>query len=163
MNLRSTAVVIALALLGAFTLLNWTAFTAPTTLSLGFAEVRAPLGLIMLVITAFLCVLFLAYIVFQQAGLIREARRMTRELNSQRELADSAEASRFTELRGYIAQELSGLASRGERAEQALAERMDRLDLALRERIAESERSLSAFVGEVDDKLDRIQPPRPDA
>ncbi|WP_298835367.1 LapA family protein [uncultured Piscinibacter sp.] len=163
MNLRSATVVIALALLGAFTLLNWTAFTAPTTLSLGFAEVQAPLGLVMLIVTAFLCVLFLAYIVFQQAGVIREARRMSKELKAQRELADSAEASRFTELRGHIAQELADLAGRGERSEQALTERLDRLDASLLERIAESERSLSAFVAEVDDKLDRIHPPRPDA
>ncbi len=160
MNLRSAIVAVVLALLGAFTLLNWTAFTTPTTLSLGFAEVQAPLGLLMLIITAFLCVLFLGYIVFQQAGVIREARRMSKELKSQRELADSAEASRFTELRSYIAQELAGLAARGERADQSLGERLERLDAALRERIAESERSLSAYVGEVDDKLDLLLPPR---
>jgi hypothetical protein len=160
MNLRSAIVAVVLALLGAFTLLNWTAFTTPTTLSLGFAEVQAPLGLLMLIITAFLCVLFLGYIVFQQAGVIREARRMSKELKSQRELADSAEASRFTELRSYIAQELAGLAARGERADQSLVERLERLDAALRERIAESERSLSAYVGEVDDKLDLLLPPR---
>jgi uncharacterized membrane protein len=163
MNLRSAAVVIAFALLGAFTLLNWTAFTAPTTLSLGFAQVQGPLGLIMLIVTAFLSVLFLAYIAFQQAGVIREARRMSKELKTQRELADSAEASRFTELRSHLDQELAGMTARGGHTEQLLSERMDRLEAVLRERIAESERSLSAFVGEVDDKLDRIHPPRPDA
>ena len=162
MNLRSAVIAIMLALLGAFTLLNWAAFTAPTTLSLGFAEVQAPLGLIMLVVTAFLCVLFLGYIAFQQAGVIREARRMSKELKTQRELADSAEASRFTELRNYIAGELAGLATHGSRADEALGERLERLDAALRERIAESERSLSAYVGEIDDKLDRLLPPRPE-
>lgn len=163
MNLRSAAIIVSLALLGAFALLNWTAFTTPTTLSLGFAQVQAPLGLLMLIIMAFLCVLFLGYIVFQQAGVIREARRMSKELKEQRALADSAEASRFTEHRSHIAQELAALAARGERSEQVLVQRLERLDAAVLERIAESERSLSAFVGEVDDKLDRLHPPRPDA
>lgn len=163
MNLRSATVVISLALLGAFTLLNWAAFTAPTTLSLGFAQVQAPLGLIMLVVTAFLSVLFLTYVVFQQAGVILEARRMTKELASQRALADSAEASRFTELRQHIDEGLAGMTARSERTEQQFNARLDRLESGLRERISEAERSLSAFVGEVDDKLDSIHPPRPDA
>lgn len=163
MNFRSATVVVALVLLGAFALLNWGAFSAPTTLSLGFADVQAPLGLTMLIVTALLSVIFLAYIVFQQAGVIRETRRMSRELMAQRELADSAEASRFTELRSYVAQELAGLAGHGDRTELVLKERLDRLEAALLDRIAESERSLSAFVGEVDDKLDHLHPPRPDA
>ena len=48
MNLRNLLVAAALALLAVFTLLNWTAFTAPTTLSLAFADVQAPLGVVML-------------------------------------------------------------------------------------------------------------------
>jgi len=152
MNFRTIAILVLLVLLGAFTVLNWAAITAPTTLSIGFTHVQAPLGLIMLIVTTLLFILFLGYLVFQQAGVILETRRMSKELKTQRELADSAEASRFTELRSYISQELTTLSSRIELAEQAL-----------RDRIAESERSLSAFVAEVDDKLDRLHPPRPDA
>lgn len=137
MNLRTTVLILAIVLLGVFTLLNWTAFNTPTTLSIGFTEVQAPLGLVMLMVTALLCVLFLGYIVFQQAGLIRESRRTAKELSSQRALADSAEASRFTELRNFVAQENAALAAR----------------------IEETERSLSSFLGEMDDKIDRLQPP----
>ncbi|MBX3604090.1 MAG: LapA family protein [Piscinibacter sp.] len=163
MNLRNLAVVLALALLGAFTLLNWTAFNAPTTLSLGFTQVEAPLGLIMLTVSAALCALFLAYIVFQQAGLILETRRTAKELKAQRELADRAEASRFTELRAYLADELARVAAAQGSATAALNERLDRLEQSVHERVAEASRSLSAYVGEVDDKLDHLFPPRPDA
>lgn len=152
MSLRSALIALVLALLAAFTLLNLAAFMAPTSLSLGFAQIQAPLGLIMLGVTAGLCVLFLGYIVFQQAGVIREARRMSKELQSQRALADSAEASRFTELRAFVAAEMSSLATR-----------LEGVEAETRTRIGESERSLAACIGEVEDKLDRLlpQPPRP--
>ena len=45
MNLRSALLILALLAIGLFALLNWTAFTTPTTLSVGFAEVQAPLVL----------------------------------------------------------------------------------------------------------------------
>ncbi|MDE2399141.1 MAG: LapA family protein, partial [Burkholderiales bacterium] len=98
MNLRTLTLAASLALLVVFTLLNWSAFTAPTALSLGFATVQAPLGLVMLVVTGAVCTLFLVYIVLQQARLIVETRRSAKEVKSHRELADKAEASRFTEL-----------------------------------------------------------------
>lgn len=144
MNLRSLTIAVALLLLALFALLNWPAFIAPTTLSLGFTEVQAPLGLIMLVATGVLCGLFLIYILFQQAGVIVEARRYAKELQSHRDLADQAEASRFTELRLFVESEFKGL-----------EQRVEQLHQRLEEKVAESTLSLSAYVGEVDDKLDR--------
>jgi uncharacterized integral membrane protein len=114
MNARTLALAIAFFLLAVFALLNWSAFAAPTSLSLGFAEVQAPLGLVMLVVTGIVSGLFLVYIVVQQAGAILESRRYEKELRANRELADQAEASRFTELRAYLASELARL--QGERA-----------------------------------------------
>ena len=159
MNVRTFAVVLALALLAGFTAQNWVAFTAPTTLTVGITEVQAPLGLVMLMVCAVLATIFLGYIVFQQAGVILEARRMSKELKSQRELADRAEASRFTELRGYLAGELERIVANTGSATDGVNTRIDRLEAALRERLAESERSLTAYVGEVEDKLDRLLPP----
>src|SRR5574337_747248 len=104
MNLRTLLIALTLAALAVFALLNWAAFTAPTALTLGFADVQAPLGLIMLVATGLVSALFLVYIVLQQAGVILEARRYAKELKAHRELADTAEASRFTELRSFLDQ-----------------------------------------------------------
>ena len=139
MNLRTYAIALLFALLAAFSLLNWVAFTTPTPLSLGFVDVQAPLGLIMLTFTALISGLFLVYIVYQQAGSLMEARRTAKELKLQRELADKAEASRFTELRSFLTSEMG----------------------TLRDKHEESTRTLSAYIGEVEDKLDRlITPPR---
>lgn len=156
MNLRNLLVVAAMALLAVFTLLNWTAFIAPTTLSLAFGEVQAPLGLIMLAVTGFISGLFLVYILFQQAGVILEARRYAKELNAQRELADMAEASRFTEMRAFLDGELRRLEAQRAAEMRELGARIEASEQRLVEMLAESTRTLSAYVGEVDDKLDRM-------
>jgi len=112
MNLRTISIALALLLVAVFALLNWSAFSAPTELTLGFATVQGPLGLIMLVVTGIVSALFLVYIVYQQAGVILESRRYEKELRVNRELADRAEASRFTELREYIGTEIGKFQAR---------------------------------------------------
>ena len=159
MNARTLAIAITLFLLAVFALLNWGAFSTPTALTLGFAEVQAPLGLVMLVVTGIVSGLFLVYIVYQQAGAILESRRYEKELRANRELADQAEASRFTELRGYLASELGRLeGQRAAEAQQAGA-RLQQLEERLQDRLDESARGLSAHLGEIEDKLDRVLKP----
>ncbi len=162
MNIRSLLIALSLAALGVFALLNWTAFTASTTLSLGFAELQAPLGLVMLVVTVALSAMFLVYIVFQQAGVILEARRYAKELKSHRELADTAEASRFTDLRVFLDSELRKLEAQQAASTRELNTRLSQVEQNLQDKLAESTRSLSAYMGEVDGKLDTLVPARPD-
>ena len=159
MNLRSFSISLVLALLAIFAVLNWPSFVAPTTLSIGFTSVQAPLGLVMLVATGLVCGLFLVYILFQQAGVILETRRNAKELKAHRELADKAEASRFTELRTFIEGELRRIEAEGAAASRELGARVEQARQELLEKLAESTRTLSAYVGEVDDKLDRLSGP----
>ena len=160
MNLRALAILIVLVALASFAMLNWVAFTTPTVLSLGFADVNAPLGVIMLVLTVLLSAMFLIYIVFQQAGVIVEARRYAKELKAHRELADKAEASRFTELRAFLDGELRKIEAQGGASTREVAARMELHEQQLQEKLAESTRTLSAYIGEVEDKLDRLLPTR---
>lgn len=161
MNLRTLFIALALALLGAFAVLNWSTFTTPTALWLGFVEVQAPLGLVMLVVTVAISALFLMYIVVQQAGVIMETRRFAKELKAQRELADTAEASRFTELRAYLTTELGRLEARSSSETNSSNPRIDKLEAHLRDKLDEVARSLSAHLGEIEDKLDRALHPTP--
>lgn len=94
--------VLFLVLVAAFALLNWPAFAAPTTLSLFFTSVQAPIGVIMLVALAVACIGFTAWAITLQGRALMDARRMTKDLQTQRDLADKAEASRFTELRVHL-------------------------------------------------------------
>lgn len=129
---RPLAFVLFLLLIGLFALLNWPAFVAPTTVSLFFTTVEAPIGVIMLGLLALVCVAFTAWAISIQGHALMDARRMTKELQAQRDLADKAEASRFTELRAHLD---AGLADTRRTVEQqgnslaaSLAELEDRLD-----------------------------------
>ena len=129
MQLRNVALLVVLGAVALFAALNWGVIMTPTTLSLGFAEVQAPLGLVLLVMLAVICALFLFYLVYLQTTVLLEHRRHARELETQRQLADQAEASRFTELRTL------------------LEARLDQL-----------ENSLAASIGELADRLGTNRP-----
>lgn len=137
MSLRSLLLLLVLAVLVLFVIVNWAAFTSPTTLSLLIGSVEAPLGLIMLLITGFLAAIFLGYAFYLQSSVLLETRRMTRELQAQRQLADQAEASRFTELRA------------------TLDARFDRVEQGLRTALDHATNGLAAQIAELDDRIAR--------
>lgn len=155
MSVRSLLIVAVLILIGLFAALNWSAFTAPTRLSLIFGSVEAPLGLLMLFVIALLTVLFLVFIVYLQTSVLLESRRYAKELQAQRELADRAEASRFTELRQFVETELAALRVAHQSSIESVSSRIDLAERALRDEVEQAANSLSAYIGEVDDKLDR--------
>jgi uncharacterized integral membrane protein len=99
MRLRSLFLLLILALVTAFTALNWSVFMADTPLSLGVTTLHAPLGLIMLGLLVFVVAYGLVYVLYLQTNVLMDTRRNAKELQTHRELADKAEASRFTELR----------------------------------------------------------------
>jgi hypothetical protein len=118
MRVLTGLVISLLAILSVFALLNWSTIAAPAPVSVGFATINAPLGLVMLVAAGLLTALFLAFIVYQQGAALVDARRFAKDLHAQRELADKAEASRFTDLRGYLHGELSRLEGKIDRVLQ---------------------------------------------
>ena len=116
-----------------FAVVNWTAIMTPVTISLIATDVQAPLGFILLSFTALTTVLFLSYVVYLQTTVMFDARRHTKELAAQRDLADKAEASRFTDLRGHLDAEFRKLA----------------------DQIEQSGNSTAASIGELEDRLER--------
>jgi len=110
MHIRTLLLLIVLGAIAAFATVNWNSFMTPTNLSLLFATIQAPLGLIMLGFTALLTALFLLFIAYLQASLLMDTRRHTREMQAQRALTDQAEASRITELRKFLESELLKIA-----------------------------------------------------
>jgi uncharacterized integral membrane protein len=155
--IRAVALFIGLTLVGLFALLNWTAFVTPTPLSLGVTTVEAPLGLVMLGVVGFLSVLFVVWAMTLQAGALMESRRVARDLQAQRDLADKAEASRFTELRTFLAAELNTVAVAQEQTRAMMMSRLDRAQEAARASQEEASNTLSAYIGELEDRLERAQ------
>ena len=151
MRARTFIALLVIALIAAFTILNWAAFNTPTPLSLGFTSFEAPLGLVMLGLLALVVVGFAVYLALWQGTILMETRRHGKELQAQRELADQAEASRFTELRTAMQAEFA-----------ALGERLTKAQDALRQEMRDSGNSLAATIGEIEDRLtreNRLPPP----
>lgn len=155
MSLRNVFLLLLVVVLAVFTIVNWSAFIAPTTLSLVVATVNAPLGLIMLVITGLLAALFLAYVTYLQSTVILEARRSAREITAQREIADRAEASRFTELRMFLEERLGALASAASASEGAMKALSDQSQQSMKGAVDQGVNTLSAYLAEVEDRLER--------
>lgn len=153
MRIRSLFLLFVLTLIGAFTALNWELFLANSPVSLGVATLQAPLGLVMLGLLFFVVVYFLVYVLYLQSTVLFDARRHAKELQTNRELADKAEASRFTELRAFLEAGLKQRAEQDRAAQQAVMGRMDALETALRTSVEQTGNSLSAYIGELEDRL----------
>ena len=141
MRFRLVVILICMALLAGFVALNWTAFAAPTVMSLGVASFEMPLGLAMLGLTVALFLVFVVYMAIWQARVLMEERQQTKELKLQRNLADQAEASRFVELRTAMLAEF-----------QQLSLQLKSSQTDVKTEVRESVNSLAAMLGEIDDR-----------
>jgi uncharacterized integral membrane protein len=155
MRARTLFLVLVLAVLAVFAALNWAAFTARTTLSLLVAHVEAPLGLIMLAVAAGLTVLYFLYAAWLETAALLAFRRQTRELDTQRQLAQSAEQSRYAELRRFLETELLALRPLPGEAAAGVIARLGELEEKLRAEVDKSGNTLAAYLGEIEDRLER--------
>jgi uncharacterized integral membrane protein len=155
MRVTTILLLVLLGVLTLFAVLNWTAVTAPTALSVGFTTIDAPLGLVLLVASAMLTAVFLGVILIQQATAFADARRSAKDLHAQREIADKAEASRLAEVRASLEAALRKIDVDAAAARAEEHARLARLEEAVIARVAEVENALSAHLAELEDKLDR--------
>ena len=125
MRIRTLLLAVLVLAVVLFAALNWVTFTTPTALSLGVTTVQAPLGLIMLCLLAAATALFLAWVIYLQGSVLLETRRQAKELQAQRDLADKAEASRFTELRQFMSAELARVTQASSEMRSNLLSRLD--------------------------------------
>lgn len=88
-----------------FAAVNWATLSAATTINLLVAEVQAPMGVVLLGLTALLTVLFFVATLYSRIGMLMETRRLQQELRAAREVADHAEASRIEALQRVILSE----------------------------------------------------------
>lgn len=155
MTLRATVLLIVFACLFAFIGLNWTEFSNPSTLSLGFTVVQMPVGFFMLGALLVVAALFAAYVMYLQASWALQQRRVFSELEVQRKLADQAEASRTAELLARVNTTFDLLTLSIADVKTTLEKKLNDVAQANQASIAEGTRSLSAHIGEMEDKLDK--------
>lgn len=155
MKIINFLILIILIVLVIFATVNWQAIITPVPLSLIFTEAQAPLGLILLSITGLLALLFLAFVIYMQSSTLMIRRKLNKEVEEQRNLANEAEASRFTELRTYLETELQQLVSHGEDYHQKVDTKLSELETAISGKVEETGTSLSAYIGELEDRLEK--------
>ncbi|AVO42882.1 Signal transduction histidine kinase [Simplicispira suum] len=146
MNLRSLLLTLTVVAIAALAVLNWNALAMSVPMSLGLATVDAPLGVVMLALTALLAAFALAYVLWLQGSVLMETRRHGKEMQVQRELADKAEASRFTEMKAF-------LQTQSQQTHAALMERIETLESRLLARANESDNSTAAYWGQLENQL----------
>lgn len=152
MKLRTVFILIGLILIAAFAAINWGAFTTPTTISLLFGVIRAPLGPIMLGLMALVSAAFLLYAIFLQTSVLIDAHRHDHELQSMRELAEQAESSRFIRLHEYLKEETRNLADMNEESRTGVLEKLGQIDRNINSAIEQSGDNLAAYIGELKNK-----------
>lgn len=144
MRLRSLLALVVLGIVAAFLAANWRIFSSSANFSLGYTVFDAPIGAVMLVLFALVLGVLASVIGVWHGALLLEFRRQARQLEAQRTLADDAEASRITELNALLRTEM---AKSNQRVDDAIA--------GLRADLTAMENSISATLGEMDDRYGR--------
>ena len=142
MRVRTIVLSIVALVVAAFLFINWKVFTAPASFNFFLGTVEVPFGVVIVGLLIVVTLAFAVYAAVWQGTVLRDYRRQSKELNSQRSLADDAEASRFTALSTLLREEL---------AKQTL--RFDESLAALRTEVHDTEHSIAATLAEMDDRL----------
>ena len=155
MRARTVFLIIVIALLIGFAMLNVDEFTRTSTINLGFSTMQVPLGLVMLVLTLAILVIFLVTTLYMHSTNLIENKRHSKELGAQRDLADKAEASRFTELRKFIELQNEETLRRESVAAAASHDRLMQTQAVLMQRLDQVDNTTAAHIGQMQDSFTR--------
>ena len=154
MRIRTIFLIIFIALVAGFVALNVGEFTRSSVLNLGIASIDVSLGLVMLLLLVVVVVAFLGNTLLIQSANLIESRKYARELNTQRDLADKAEASRFTELRHYLDAQAAAEREREVMMNAAIDQRFAAHQQVLLARLDQSDNTVAAHLGQLEDRLE---------
>lgn len=150
---------VAVALLGLFTAVNWQAFTQPAEINFLFARMVMPLGIVLLGVIGVLLLSLALVLAWAHAARLLQHRAHTRESDRLRAISEDAEASRLAELRSWLDSEMRAQTACVEHIGKRLAARMDAMESVLTRRQEEGENSVSAHLSELEDRLDSSRSP----
>jgi uncharacterized integral membrane protein len=126
--MRVLLFVLAVLLVGGFAAQNWPEITRSSDLLFGPVVMTAPLGLILLSALGVVLVVALLSSMATRTRWLMESRHHYKSLEAQRDLADKAEASRFTDLRQYLERSHGDLRAEMAQMNRAMMTRLAELD-----------------------------------
>ena len=156
MHLRTVFLLLLFVLCSVFLIVNWEGVMAEVNVNLLYTEIQAPLGLILLLGPGLVILICLVYGFVQQAALSMELRRVNKQLQQARDLAQKAEQSRFTELKNEMQKQILDLQNQSASRHSSFMAAVNGLQSAVDESAQETVNSLSASVGEVEDRLSQL-------
>ncbi|MEA2030757.1 MAG: hypothetical protein U9N55_04075 [candidate division Zixibacteria bacterium] len=158
MKILISVIVVVLILTGVFVAVNWNVLTTQTLLSFVFFNVQAPMGIILLGIALGLVVLTVIYAMLLRTSGLIESRQLNRQLQEQRELAEKAETSRFTDLHKLIEQEFTLVHKTIKETNTTVIAHNETFEQYLTKHTQEMTNTILANIGYIDDELKRILP-----
>jgi hypothetical protein len=150
---RIVFIVLAVLVVAGIAALNWPEFTRAEPLSFGVLTATVPIGVLLLSLMAIVLAVFLVSSAIQESRYLLEHRRHSRALHAQRELAEKAEASRFTDLRQQLDTYLQGTRHREQVVATELEKRLMASHNELRAHMDRMHQTLSARLGEIEARL----------
>jgi len=151
MNIKSVILLLIVVFCGFFLVINWPGIVADVEVDFGFVKTQAPLTLLVLLGLGVLVILCLLYAMWMQASMALEVRKVRREAEKARELAETAEKSRFLELKASIEKLEKEFQEKADERKTAMVSRVDALEKSFEEGLVETINSLSSSVGELED------------
>jgi hypothetical protein len=158
-------VVVAILLVAGFAAQNWSEFTRTSPLTFGVLVEEAALGLVMLAVFGITLLVLIVSSAMQDSLYLAESRRHAKSLQAQRDLAEKAEASRFTDLRQQLDAHLRENRQRESMASSEVERAMIQSQRELRSQLDVINRTLDGRLTELESRiearLERLQPAVP--
>ena len=154
MRARLIVLLAAILLVAGFAALNWSEFLRSTPLSFGIFVMSAPLGLILLGLLTLALVAFLVTSAHMQTVNLLESRQQAKSLQAQRDLADKAEASRFTDLRQHFDAQMREIHQRDGMAGAELEKAVAQGQRELRTQLELMNKALATRLADIEGRLE---------
>lgn len=154
MRLRTLLLILAVAAVAALAYLNQAEVLRTSPLNLGWTQVQVPLVLALLGLLALAVLVSLATGASQRGRHHAREQELTQHLQHQRELADRAEASRFTDLRQTLDTHMKDSRQRENGLSAAMEQTLMRHQRESRNQFEGLQRALASRLGEMEARLD---------
>jgi uncharacterized integral membrane protein len=157
-NMRGRMIFLVLLVLAVagFAAQNWGEITRSTPLNFGILVTQAPLGLILLSLLGLTLLAFLASAASMRTTSLLEARQHAKALQAQRDLADKAEASRFTDLRQQLEVHLRESRQRDTVATTEMNKALAQHQREMRAQLDQMNHMLAGRLAELDTHIQRL-------
>ena len=158
---RLLFILLAIVVVGGFAALNWPEVTRTMPLNFGVTTANASVGGVLLTAFGVTLLVFLISATMHESRNLLEWNRHSKALQAQRDLAERAETSRFTDLRQHIDTMLRERHQRDAIAANEFEKSMVQSQRELRNQLEQMHRTLVAQLGDLERHIDaRLGVPR---